>query len=250
MRCLVLGHSGTAGFGLDSLAQTWPARLEQLLNNSQPRECTVSAVTLFPVGARAVEWAIARVEQAHPDLVILILNSYPCAVPVVSASVRHRFGKRAERLYRRMEQRHEAQDGEPRDGRAATNEAGRRWARRLLGTRTMANVGEVSGVYMEILERLARHEGIQVLVFVEGFGAQVQHRLPEVRQRLAELHALVRPTADAHRFVWCDATGWLTPDSGSSFWHPDDVHANARGHARYAELLLESLRDKLPMGTW
>ena len=246
MHCLVLGHSGTAGFGLDSVAETWPALFERYLNHSNDTVWTVSAVPLFPVGNRAIDYALARVAEGLPDLVVLSLNAYPCVVPVVSANVRHRFGKRAERVYsrleRRLEKRADASHGPP----AKTNQLAQRWARRVFGTRTMASVDEVGRVYAEILRGLARLEGVQVAVLAEAmFGESVRQRAPNLVGQVTELQRLVRPTAEDHRFLWCDATGWLSPDGGVPYWHVDDVHLSARGNARYAEMLAASLAPSL-----
>lgn len=247
MRCLVLGHSGTAGFGLDSPTQSWPALFEHLLKDSVAQDWAVSSVALFPVGARAIEYAITRVEQVQPELVVLSLNAYPCVVPVVSASVRHRFGRWAERRYLALEGGLETRAGEGRGSWPAINKAGRRWGRRLLGTRTMASVAEVGSAYSEILRRLAHLEGIQVVVLAEAlFGATVRLRVQNLEQRVRDLHGLVQPTADDHRFLWCDATEWLVPDDGDAFWHEDDVHLSIRGNARYAEMLMASLAARLP----
>ena len=81
MRCLVLGHSGTAGFGLTSVDQTWPALLAPILADSGGEEWPVSAAPLFPVGDRAIEYALARTADIQPDLVVLSLNAFPCVVP-------------------------------------------------------------------------------------------------------------------------------------------------------------------------
>lgn len=243
----MLGHSGTAGFGPQSSAQTWPALFEHILNRLGDAEWTVSAVPLFPVGTRAVDYALARVEEGKPDLVILSLNAYPCVVPVVSASVRHRFGKRVERYYSRIERTIEQRLGDPNGGPGATRTFGQRWARRLLGTRPMATVEEVGRVYSEVLRRLARLEGVQVAVLAEGlFGEGVRRRVPSLGQQVEKLQGVVRPTADDHRFLWCDAAPWLAPDGGDSYWNADDVHLSARGNARYAEMLASSLRYQLP----
>ncbi|MEP6871092.1 MAG: SGNH/GDSL hydrolase family protein [Anaerolineaceae bacterium] len=247
MRCLVLGHSGTAGFGVDSPTQSWPALFEHLLKGSVAKDWAVSAVALFPVGARAIEYAVKRVQQVQPDLVVLSLNAYPCVVPVVSASVRHRFGSWAERLYLGLEGGLGTQVHEGRGSWSAIDKVGRRWARRLLGTRTVASVAEVGGVYAEILRRLARLEGIQVVVLAEAlFGANVRRRVPDLEQRVRDMHSLVRPTAQDHRFLWFDASEWLVPDGRGAFWHDDDVHLSLRGNSRYAEMLMASLAAKLP----
>ena len=110
----------------------------------------------------------------------------------------------------------------------------------------MASVDEVGRVYAEILRGLARLEGVQVAVLAEAmFGESVRQRAPNLVGQVTELQRLVRPTAEDHRFLWCDATGWLSPDGGVPYWHVDDVHLSARGNARYAEMLAASLAPSL-----
>lgn len=249
MRCLVLGHSGTAGFGLTSVDQTWPALLGRILSDSSGDEWPVSAAPLFPVGDRAIEYALARTADIQPDLVVLSLNAFPCVVPVVAASVRHRFGRRAERLYARVERRLEAR-ARSREGEEPSNRAAQLWARRLLGTRTLTDVEEVGRVYSEILRGLSRLEGVQVAVLAEAlFGEDIRRRVPSLAGKVARLHALVRPTSDGHRFLWYDAQEWLAPDEGEPYWHRDGVHLSARGNARYAETLAVCLGGNLGSGT-
>ena len=244
MQCVVLGHSGTAGLGLESVAKTWPVLFEHHLNGAAIADWAVSAVPLFPVGSRAIDYALARVEQVQPDLVVLSLNAYPCVVPVVSASIRHRFGKRAERLYGRVERKLDKRGAVSRGSGAATNRVAQRWARRLLGTRTLTSVDEVGRVYAEILRGLARLEGVQVAVLAEAtFGESIRQRVPRLAEHVTKLQGLVRPTAYDHRFLWCDATQRLIPDGGDRYWQTDDVHLSARGNARYAEMLAASLRE-------
>lgn len=245
MRCLVLGHSGTTGFGLDSSEQTWPCLFLELMNGAGEVVWSVSTVPLHPVGERAIDYVLRKIDEVEPDLVILSLNAYPCAVPVVSASVRHRFGKRAERLYARVERRIERHSAKP-GSSAATHEGARKWARRALGTRTMASVAEVAFVYAEILRRLAHLEEVQVTVLAEAlFGDSVRARVPGLERRVTELQARVRPVAEEHRFLWCDATDWLVGPAAGSYWHADGVHLSARGNARYAEMLANSLDSEL-----
>ena len=247
MRCLVLGHSGTAGFGLSSLAETWPVLFEKRLAAHGPGQWGVSSVPLHPVGSRAADYALSRVEASRPDLVVLSLNAYPCVVPVVSASVRQRFGRRAERLYNRTERVFERVSSRRGPGASAVNRVGRGLGRRLLGARPLATVDEVGNVYREILRRLASSEGVQVVVLAEAmFGEGVRNRVPSIEREATRLQGMVRPVAEEHRFLWCDATEWLAPDGGSSFWQSDDVHLSARGNTRYAEMLEASLQGRLP----
>lgn len=243
VRVLVLGHSGTAGFGLESPAQTWPALLAQQVS-TPVRPCDVTTVQFHPVGTRAVEFATTKIESLAPDLVVISINAYPCAIPVVSESVRVRFGRRAERFYLRFERRIERRSNLA-GPVAETRETSRRWARRILGARPVASVAEVAGVYTEVLRRSARLEGVQVLCLAEAaFSAEVRMRVPTVVTKVRELHDAVHAVANEHRFDWCDASAWVEPDCG--YWHADGVHLSAKGNEQYADRLTAVLAQLLP----
>ncbi|MEO6098730.1 MAG: hypothetical protein ABIQ34_00235 [Tepidiformaceae bacterium] len=45
-----------------------------LLKDSVAKDWAVSSIALFPVGARAIEYAVTRVQEVQPELVILSLT--------------------------------------------------------------------------------------------------------------------------------------------------------------------------------
>lgn len=237
MQCLVVGHSGTAGYGLPSAEEAWPSILQRLLNRDGAEDWSVSPVPLHPVGNKAVGYAASRVAAFSPDVVILSLNTYPCCVPIVSASIRRRFGARAERAYRALESRFERSVASNRP-----NAFGRRMARRAFGARPLASVEEVTAVYTGILRNLARLERVEVLVLAEApFSSEVQRRVPNLTARVGGMFRELRAIADEHRFTWCDAASWVASE-GDAAWQSDGVHLSPTGNLRYAEHLAVALR--------
>lgn len=247
-RVLVLGHSGTEGFGLEGRANAWPGLVEQQLR-AMGTGCTVVAVPLFPVGSGAVSYAAGQIERHQPDIVILSVNAYPCAIAVVSARVRRRMGNRAHRLFTRFEKTvRKASNANAGPVRRRLHRSGRRIAHALIGREPLATVDEVAGAYSEILRDLARQEGIQVLALYEApFSAATRRELPNAYGTALELQRRLAPVIAEHRFVP------LTPDGfenggPAEFWMPDGVHLSAAGNQSYAASVTRALKAALGVG--
>lgn len=245
-RCvLVLGHSGTEGFGLDSRNLAWPGLLEEHLAASG-LSANVVAVPLFPVGARAVEYAMRKVEQYAPETVILSLNAYPCAVPVVSARVRRRLGNRAHGTFVRLEERmNRFARGGSGTMRKTAHSSLRKAAHRVVGAEPLATLGEVAEVYSSIMWALARREGIQLIALSEApFSRKVRGEFPRSFSVAEELQNRLEPTVREHRFLNVSPKGFEGggPDE---FWMTDGVHLSTAGNLAYAESLFEPVRRAL-----
>lgn len=238
---LVLGHSGTRGEGLDG-APPWPVLLEGLLAG-QGLPVRIAAIDLFPNGARAAEFALRKVAEAAPDAVLVSLNAYPCAVPVVSREVRERFGEGAGRVYAKVERawhRHTAERRAP----AAIERAVRMIAHRAVGARPMLSVAAAAEAYTLVLERLTALEGPRPVVIGEvPFSAALRRRHPRAMARVRELQALVRPVAEGRRIDWIDLGQELAGTPDSDLWQTDGVHLSTRGNQLYAAALARRLRD-------
>lgn len=234
MEILVLGHSGTAGYGVRSRAETWPGMLEEMLRE-RGFAVSVGSVDLFPVGDGAVEYAMRKVYESSPGVVVLSVNAFPCAVPVVGESVRRRFGGRVERVYRVGERVFEAS---PVGRWRPADRLARRVARRTLGALPLATVEEVGRVYTGIIRELSQREQVEVVAIAESrFGPAVQQRLPGVLAEISRLHAMVRPEVDAHRMTWVDAEDGLEGQDKSRYYQPDGVHSSVEGARCYATML-------------
>ena len=238
---LVLGHSGTRGEGLDG-APPWPPLLEALLA-AQGLPVRITAIDLFPNGAKAAAFALRKVAESAPEAVLVSLNAYPCAVPVVSREVRERFGERAGRIYGRVErawQRHTARRRAP----AAIERTVRMIAHRAAGARPMVTVAAAAEAYILVLERLTALEGPRPVVIGEvPFSAALRRRHPRAMARVRELQALVRPVAEGRRIDWIDLGEELAGTPDRDLWQTDGVHLSARGNELYAAVLARRLRD-------
>jgi hypothetical protein len=172
------------------------------------------------------------VNDLTPDAVVLGINHYPCVVPLVSESVRQRFGERAERLFKLLERQNQ---GRSKDGGLSPyGRFARRLARRVLGAAVRLQVEEVSAIYSEVLERLARREGIEVFVLAEArLGSTVRSLHPRIDLEIDRLHAPIRAVAESHRIPWLDAQDFVAPD-GDAAYFGDHVHLSELGNERYA----------------
>ncbi|MFN8505986.1 MAG: GDSL-type esterase/lipase family protein [Dehalococcoidia bacterium] len=238
---LVLGHSGTRGEGLDG-APPWPVLLEALLA-AHGVPARIAAIDLFPNGAKAADFALRKVVESRPDAVLVSLNAFPCAVPVVSREVRERFGERAGSVYAKVErawQRHTAERRAP----AAIERTVRMIAHRAVGARPMLTVAAAAEAYVLVLERLTALEGPRPVVIGEvPFSAALRRRHPRAMARVRELQALVRPVAESRHIDWIDLGEELAGTPDGDLWQTDGVHLSARGNELYAAALARRLRD-------
>lgn len=247
-KVLVLGHSGTEGYGLAGRTAAWPGLVEErLLALGTP--CDVVAVPLFPVGPRAVSYAVRQVELHEPDIVVLSLNAYPCSIAMVSARVRRLFGNKAHRFFTRVE-RQFRRAANPNSGPVSKriHRSGRGIAHLLIGPETIATVGEVVDVYSEILRELARREGIQVVALREvPFSPAIRQESPSAYQTALELQRRLDPVIKEHRFETVVPDGF--EDGGAEdLWMPDGIHLSAAGNAAYAASLARTLREVVSFG--
>jgi hypothetical protein len=240
MRWLIIGHSGTeAG---DAVGGTpWPLLLREMLAARSDEPVEVDAFRFWPAGARAVPYALERVDSGTPDGVILDLNAYPSTVAVVSESVRQRFGERAARRYQQLEaffqRRSTAPEGEPN----RVNRIARRAARKVLGARALVDIDESAQVFAEVLRGLVQRERIEVFVLSESsFGPSVRRANPGIDAAVRRLQAPSRRIAAEQRIPWIDA-GDFCPNDEDGPWAPDHIHLSALGNELYAIGIAEAL---------
>ena len=206
MRVLILGHSGTTSAGIAAGVETWPEILERDMAPAWGVETSVDLVPLAPINAEAVAYAVNKIDEADPDLVLFSISCFHCSVGVVGARVRQRFGSRVHRVYRRLELRLEGQRAEHEPGRPSRlRNSARRLARRTLGTATLTSVAGAAGVYEAVLAHLATRENTTTLVMAETpMARSILAENPDAESRAAELHQRVREAAEARRMPWMD----------------------------------------------
>ena len=240
----VAGHSDSDGRYLPAGAEPWTTRICDWLTASTGERWDLVAKPFFSMGPRAVSYLVDAVRDAGPDIVILPFGGYVCTVGVVAESVRVRFGERAHRLYLRTEASFEANTSEGRL-RRLINRCGRSTARSLLGVRTLTTVEETTGIYEEILHRLASIESLQVVGVADArFSSEIQSREPRLHSDFDKMEARLKEVVDRHRFTWIDLEGALreAPDR-SAFYLADGFHTTVAFHDLYFALIRKTLSE-------
>lgn len=245
MRVTVLGQSASAGNGLSDASLAWPWLTKAAIEERTGLPVELTHVSIVANGPRAVQYAMGKVEAQPPDLVILVVGSYLCAVALVSEQVRHRFGARAHRWYtsleRRFDKRTRPNGGTP--GR--TNGLARRVARKLIGARPFATVEQVAGTYEELMRRLASREGMQVAILAEpSWPGWIDAENKGAITAWSEVIRRSRAAAALHHFPWAESNGaYATAPDRDALYLPDGVHKTVEGHRYQAEAILEVLLD-------
>jgi lysophospholipase L1-like esterase len=243
MRLCVLGTSSSSGLGLPNPSQAWPWLAAAELASTLGEEVAVHHAVFMPYGSRAVDYALSKVDASDPDVVVVSLGSYPCAIGTVAERVRRRYGKRAHRLYRRLEQRFEGATANRGTARGQLNRMARKVVRRVIGTETLAGVDEVVGVYNELLHRLAQREGLHVLVLVAPhWPAEVVKENPGADRIFADVRRRVRPVVDEHRYLWTDSQpAYDAAPNRRALYQTDEAHKSEAGHRIQAEEVVKAL---------
>lgn len=234
-KLFIAGHSDSGDAYLPAGTEPWPQRTKQWLTQQTGEPWELVDVRFAPLGARAADYLLGKVEAAAPDLLILPFSAYVCTVGSVEESIRARFGDRPARWFRSVErpfQRRTAQGGAMRRG---TNRRSRTIGRKLLGARPLATVEQTADIYEEVLHRLARVESLQVLAIADArFSKQIQDREPKLHERIDALYSRLMPVVDSHRFLKADLEAKLREAPDRSVFHqPDGVHTTAAFHDVY-----------------
>ncbi len=251
MKLLVLGNSNTHGAYLQPgetgwpvlVAREWEARLHE------PVECENRS--FFPMGSRAVPYVRNLVDETDPELVIIPMEVYVCAVGWVSLKVRQRLGDRAFRWYRAVEGRLTRSHAPLGGAGSPPRSLGRRALRRLVGAATHTTIDGVIATYTELLHELARDEGRHVLV-VGGthYGPQVRRENPDLPAIIARVEGAIRPVIEEHRFLWTDVHLAYEAGPGTDACQvADGIHANGIGHRIFAATVLQALGPVLAEST-
>lgn len=234
-KLFIAGHSDSGDAYLPEGVLPWPERTRDWLSQQTGERWELVDVRFAPMGARAVDYLMGKVEAVAPDLLILPFSAYVCTVGSVEESIRARFGDRPARWFRSVErpfQRKTAQGGTL---RREANRKSRTVGRKLLGARPLATVQQTADIYEEVLHRLARVESLQVLAIADArFSKAIQEREPKLHERIDALYARLMPVVDSHRFLKADLEAKLQEAPDRSVFHqPDGVHTTAAFHDVY-----------------
>lgn len=246
MRICVLGTSSSAGTGLPrEVAWPWLGAAELAIERSQQVE--MEHVTLFPVGLRAVPFAMARVEELDPDLVVFAFGSYPCAIATVGQRIKRRYGRRAFDAYHRLELRLTARPGNTVANPTRMNRWGRWLVRHVIGAETINSVDDVAGILADVLHQLSRREGTHVLVFSEpDWPGALERDSKDANNVLRELRRRMQAVAREHRFPYVDCTAAFDVPDRDALYLTDAVHKSIAGHRIQADVFLEAMHRHFP----
>ena len=246
MRISVLGNSDTTGIRLGGPERTWPTLLQERLDGTS-RGIAVDNWRWAAYRPGAVDYALALVEEAKPDMVIITLASFWCAFGTVQIRVRERFGRRVADVYRRLER---AANRSQADGDGAgkpTNTLSRRLARRLLGTGTLMSVDGFIETYAAVIRQLSRDENLQILILGDHhFTADVRRAMPQIEPAIQRIEAAIRPLVVERHLEWGDLEEAISAGGGRErMILGDGIHMTEEAHRRVADALEPALREML-----
>lgn len=165
MRILVLGDSASAGKGIANSGNRWPARLVATIGDRLPGPIEVVEAPFFATQSTAPSYAGRKAEQVNPDVVIIVVGGYGFRLKSVHAKVRRRYGARAARLVKWIEEKAEGRGGvavasRPRRVLFARGQ----WlAHRIIGTEPLCTPEEAFDIYQRTFAILARRESVRVI---------------------------------------------------------------------------------------
>lgn len=246
MRICVLGTSSSAGTGLPREV-AWPWLSARELAAERGAAIEMEHVTLFPAGPRAVPFAMSKVEELDPDLVVFAFGSYPCAIATVGQRIKRRYGQRAFNAYHRLELKLTARPGNTVANPTRMNRWGRWLVRRVIGAETINSLDDVSAILSDVLHQLSRREGTHVLVFSEpDWPKALERDSKDANNILRELRRRMQSVAKEHRFPYVDCTPRFDVPDRDALYLSDAVHKSPAGHRIQAGVFLEAMREHFP----
>ena len=235
MRVLVFGHSDTHGLGLSDREQAWPRLLEAHLENASSDQAEVIHRRLNLLRPGPLEYLDGELKKHDPGVVVLALTSVTFSLPLVSVSVRRRFGARAAKRYLRFEG--VVTGALPPAASAKRADIFARWlARRLLGQATHMSLATATEMHTEVLRRLSAHEGLRVAVISASLLAQsFQQREPWASAQIQAFNGALQKRAEEYRMEWVDFEEMLARSGDhAACYSPDGVHKSEFGHRHIA----------------
>lgn len=252
MRIGVIGNSDTTGQKLADRRNSWPVLVQERLSEQLGQEVIVDSWRFAPYRPNAVEFAMALVNEARPDVVVYPLATYWCAFTTVKSRVEERFGQRAGRLATRTEgayvRRFERTGGTTAAAiRPVRATVARRLARRVLGAAPVLSYERYIDVVSQLIRELARLEDTQVLVMADHhFNETARRTMPQLEQTIARVEATIKPLVQERRLLWGSVEDALL-DGGNrdAMIMGDCVHITDEGHERMARAMVPVLAGLL-----
>jgi lysophospholipase L1-like esterase len=241
-RILIFGQSNTGGVQLGDPQAAWPNLLAAALPELTGRPVDLTVRPFFAHAPGSDAYLERELKKHDPDIVFLMLTTFPFLTRVIEPAVRRRFGERAGDIFHSLSSG--LDDSTRNRGRLAgkVNETGRALALRLLPAETITSYGVALEGTSSALRLLARQEHIQA-VAVHGVvklparrdgkrsekEVQMWRFLDDVRELAARLHIAFINLQDGN-----------VP---KSWFMPDGLHVTAEAHRAIAAAVLAAFRD-------
>jgi hypothetical protein len=183
-----------------------------------------------------------KVDSFEPDVVVFSFGAVLCAVATVSDRVRQLFGTRMYNLFRKAETRFDAVTGNTAVRPKRVARVARWIGRHTIGVATVASYEEGIRVEREIMQELARREGIVVVVACEpDLPSAVVRDNPDGNKILWRLRAEMEAEGRSHHFLLADYTPRFDIPDRDEMYLDDALHKSVRGHRAQADVVLETL---------
>ena len=238
VKILILGDSGSSGVLTGGVS--WTDILRDRVSGLAGEDVETKHSTFVPTGERAPGIAAARVEEHHPDVVVVPVGNYVFSAPFVWLRVQRLFGRRAGRWFRGIEQRVESVTYEKGNFRQRVNSGLRALAQKVIGAEPITTAEESAACYEETFRRLAQTEDIQVVVVTHGGRRQI-YKDPEKAAQRTRYMAAVRASAEQHRFLFVQTAAAFAGDLGTGeSIQSDGLHGNVSYQSVMGEFVADA----------
>jgi hypothetical protein len=224
-------------------SQAWPWVVGRELSAAIGDDVDVVDVPVAPVGPGAVPRAVNALDENKPDIAVFAFGGYHFIVSTVGERVRRRYGKRAYRLFRKIELLFEDRTANAEGRPARLNRFGRWLARKVIGAEPYASEEEATGIQLEIMRQMAQREGlISVMMFAPPLGESIERDNPGANARLAKYRKDMTEVARGYRFLIADCLpGFEEAAKRGGLRTSDGVHKGAAGHRIQADAIMKAL---------
>ncbi|MGI8926431.1 MAG: GDSL-type esterase/lipase family protein [Tepidiformaceae bacterium] len=242
MRVLVFGHSDAEGSRLTNPDQAWPWILQRELPERAGEAVEVVHCGLYPTTPNAIGYIDARLHEHQPDVVLLNLSSHQFALHVVAGRVRELFGARASDWVLRRQRFLDARVARTGPLGSRSLYGVRRLTRAIIGTAPMVPYEVVVEAYAAVVRRLAREEGLHIVV-VGGtrFSAMHQRLNKGLVDQIDRFKESIRTVVEEHRLNWVDNETVFGAVDRATLYLADGIHRSELGHRLLADALLPPL---------
>ena len=242
MKILVLGDSDMSGRFSDGV--TWPALLGESLEAAGYSDVAMTMTPFSAATASAKGYAERKIAESSPDLVLLVLGSFPFTAKFVWLRIERLLGKRAGRWYKAIEDSFDDSTRQRSAGRGSINRAAHWLVPKVVGAAPFCSREELTKNYRDIFRSLARAEDARIIIMsYPGLGAHA--RKGNAPAERAVFFAELQEAAREHHFTWLDGVEVFAGAAGTL--KTDQLHFNADGHRLMAAAIHNAVTETLPV---